>query len=54
MARKKQETALIRIKVKTRDRLRLDKRGGEKFDDDVVTRLLETQKKVDVMGYGVK
>ncbi len=51
---KEKDTTHIRIRVKTLRNLRAVQRPGEKTDSDVIDRLLETQKKVDVMGLGAK
>jgi hypothetical protein len=40
----------VRVDELTKMRLRSERRPGEKTDDDVINRLLETQKKVDVIG----
>jgi hypothetical protein len=40
----------IRVEKSTRLRLRAARRPGEKSDSDTIDRLLETQKRVDVIG----
>jgi hypothetical protein len=44
----------IRIERQTLSRLRADRRPGEETDSDIIARLLETQKKVDVVGLGAQ
>jgi predicted CopG family antitoxin len=51
---KKEKTTHVRVRVGTKLQIRAERRPGEKSDDDVINRLLETQKKVDVLGLKVQ